>query len=131
VKQTIIGAYELGMHEVQLVLREGTGGEFYFKPERGHIARIKVGADAGWNHCVSALLHEAFEMSMTVSHCRFAPAPDYGQDQACYQFIMTHSQFSDITARTAIFMSTALPDLSRAFKAFHKPVRKSARKKTK
>lgn len=120
VKQKIIGVYELGVHQVQLVLREGSGGEFYFKPEAGALPRIKVGADVDWKGTVSALLHESFEFSMTVSHCRFNPAPDYGMDHSSYLFVMTHPMFSDIAARTAEFMALSLPDLSRAYNAFRK-----------
>ena len=33
-KQAIVGVYGLGADQVELVLREGTGGEFYVQPEK-------------------------------------------------------------------------------------------------
>ena len=119
-KQEIVGIYEIGLDQIQLVIREGTGGEFYFVPEKGALGRIKVGADNSWHQVVSALMHEAFEMQMTRSHCRFDPAPDYGRDHSSYLFVMNHPMFSDITARVAAFMADSMPDLSRACSKWRK-----------
>lgn len=127
-KQKIVGVYGIGLQEVQVVLREGTGGEFYFAPESGKCCRIKVGADGDWKRCVSTVLHEAFEMEMTKSHCRFAPAPDFGCDHAGYLFQMDHPMFSDVVARLGGFLADCLPQLSRAYSAWHK---KPSRRKTK
>ena len=54
-KQKVIGVFELGYENVQLVLREGIGGEFYLFPE-DTIARIKVGGDHGdWRDVANCL----------------------------------------------------------------------------
>jgi hypothetical protein len=128
-KQIIVGVYPCGLDEIQLVLRDGTGGEFYFSPEKAHIPRIKVGADYGsdWRSVVGVLLHEIFEMQMTRSHCRLEPAPDYGRDHASYMFLMTHPMFSDVCARSGEFMSACLPDLATAWNQWGKPPRKKFR----
>jgi hypothetical protein len=115
-KQKIVGHYSLGPESVQLVIREGVGGEFYANPGDGQCARIKVGVDEkSWTDVVCTLLHEAMEMAMTRIQCRYAPAPDYGQDHAGYLFAMNHPQFSEASARTGVFIAKALPDLSRAY----------------
>ena len=44
-KQIIVGIYSVGFEDVEIVLREGTGGEFFNCPEKGHCPRIKIGAD--------------------------------------------------------------------------------------
>lgn len=120
-RQKVIGVYEIGMDQVQLVIREGYGGEFWLKPGTGVIPRIKVGVDGtGWNEVVTTLLHEAMEMQMTKSHCRFSRDPDYGRDHGGYIFLMDHTQFSDVTARVASFMAEALPDLAIAFNRWKK-----------
>jgi len=117
-KQKIIGVYPCGGEEVQLILREGTGGEFYTMPGKGCIARIKVGADAGhgWSFLVGTLMHEVMEFSMTRAGLRYGPAPDYSLDNGNYLFVMTHTQFSEASARAAMFLAAALPDLSGAWK---------------
>lgn len=123
-KQKIVGSYYMGMTQVQIVLREGTGGEFYLNPERGHIPRIKIGADQpNWGDVIAILLHEATEMLMTCSHCRYAPAPDYANDHAGYLFVMNHCMFSDVTARVGELLALSLPDLSRAWTKWKKPKR--------
>jgi hypothetical protein len=115
-KQRIVGHYELGHQSVQLVLREGDGGEFYTVPERGKVPRIKVGADyTNWFRVVEVLHHEAMELALVMVGCRFQPAPDNGCDHTGYVFHMTHAQFSEASARTGQFMAAALPDLSRAW----------------
>lgn len=127
-KQVIVGTYDCGLDQIELILREGTGGEFFFKPEDGKVPRVKVGADVdGWNDVVSILLHEVFEMQMTKSHCRFEPAPDYGRDHSSYLFLMNHPIFSDVTARVAGFLALCLPDLSRAWNKWRHPSPKKSR----
>jgi hypothetical protein len=120
-KQVVVGHYNLGPESVQLVIREGTGGEFYANPGKGECARIKLGVDGGqWADVVCTLLHETMEMAMTRICCRFAPAPDYGQDHAGYLFVMNHPQFSEASARVGVFITSALPDLSRAYSKWRK-----------
>lgn len=120
-KQKIIGVYPIGMSQVQLVLRGGTGGEYYVFPEKGSLARIKVGADQEqWRDVVGVLLHEAFEYTAMHLALRYAPAPDLSKDNGNYLFVMTHTQFSDVCARSGEFISCCLPDLGKAWDKWKK-----------
>ena len=122
-KQKIVGVYDMGIDQTQLVLREGFGGEFWVTPEKGHVSRIKVGADYKyWHEVVSVLLHESFELAMTRAGVRFSPAPDYGHDMAGYLFAFNHPQYSDICGRVGTYMSDALPDLAREWKKWRRAV---------
>lgn len=113
-KQKIIGVYPIGIIQVQLVLREGVGGEYYTFPETGSLSRIKVGADhKQWRDVVGVLLHEAMEFTAMHLALRYAPAPDLSMDNGNYLFVMTHTQFSDVCARAGEFVSCSLPDLGR------------------
>lgn len=120
-KQVIVGVYNFGTGNVQLVLREGDGGEFYFAPDKISPPRIKVGADQpNWNLVVATLLHEILEMQMTLQGFRFSPAPDFANDNSSYLFVMNHPQFSEVCARSAMFVASALPDLSKAWSRWKK-----------
>lgn len=120
-KQEIVGVYPCGPEYVQLVLREGDGGEFWTMPEKGHICRIKVGADYDqWWRIVDVLMHEAMELAMMRICCRYEPAPDHSRDCGSYSFVMTHAQFSNANARAAMFVAAALPDLAKAWKKWRR-----------
>ena len=130
-KQVIVGNYSMGCDDVQIVLREGDGGEFWTHPEVGAIARVKVGAAHTWNELVGVLLHEVIELQMTRLGYRLTPAPDYAKDNGSYVFLMTHTQFSEVVARCADCIAPALPDLATAFKKFHRKRKNNLVKKTK
>lgn len=122
-KQVIVGVYECGYEQLQLVLREGTGGEFYTVPEKGSLPRIKVGAQDPnqWRHVVATLLHEVFEWTMFRGGVRYNPDNRVSPlSQADYLFVMTHEQFQDCCAKSAEFMTKALPDLAKAYDKWHK-----------
>lgn len=113
-KKKAIGVYECGYEQIELVLREGTGGEFYYIPENGALPRIKVGADYGkWSEVVAVLLHEVFEFCMDRARCRFDPSSDVGHDHSAYLFVMNHPIFHDCCERSSEFMTSALPDLAK------------------
>jgi hypothetical protein len=116
-----IGHYELGHQSVQLVLRDGDGGEFYVIPAVGKTPQIVVGGGYDeWVRVVEVLHHEAMELALTMCGCRYNPAPDNGGDHTGYMFFMSHAQFADASARTAQFITAALPDLSRAWGKWRK-----------
>ncbi len=120
-KQKIIGEYPLGSEYVQIVLREGNGGEFYAMPEHGHIARIKIGADYDtWEEVVSVLIHEVREMIYYRLRCRYEPNNDYSEDHGSYLFVLNHAQFSDACRREAQFLVACLPDISKVWRAWRK-----------
>lgn len=120
-KQVIVGTYDIGSERVELFLRQGDGGEFNAMPDRSGIAQIKIGADfPTWHDVVATLLHEALEFQMMQRGNRYSPAPDHAQDHSSYLFVMTHQQFSEVTARAGIFVAHCLPDLARAWNRWRK-----------
>jgi hypothetical protein len=89
-KQRIVGTYYMGSEQAQLVLREGTGGEFFTCPEVGSVPRIKIGADQSrWSDVVSLLLHEVIEFQMLRNFARYSPCGFFGNDHAEYLFVIT------------------------------------------
>lgn len=116
-KQKIIDSYILCGGYVQVVLREGTGGEFYSAPEHGHVPRIKVGTEYGaWPEVVAVLIHEALEYVLVIKGRRFEPCSDLAKDHSSYLFLLNHSQFSDACAELAAFLTVCLPDVAKAWK---------------
>lgn len=114
-EQIIIGVYDLGYENVQLVLREGHGGEFYTNPEKT-LPRIKIGGDyPDWQDIQTVLLHEALEFALTRGGHRFADSQDLSNDLAAFVFHFSHSEFSDCCAKAAEFMTLSYTDLKTAW----------------
>ena len=124
-KQVIIGTYELGWQNVQLVLRSGTGGNFYMLPGDIKEPRIKVGADYDkfWQ-VIACLLHEAEELAMAIRMCRYTPEDDVMGDIHAYTFFMTHSQFHDVQAATGYYLVSCWDDLKKEWEEWKKATKK-------
>lgn len=128
-KQVIIGTFDFGCEYVQLVLREGQGGEFYTKPEKGHIPRIKIGADySRWHGVVQTLLHEAMELAMLRQDCRYEPDHRIAQDTCAYVFMADHAKFSECCAVAGVLLADSLPTVAREWKKWNAPVAKKKKK---
>jgi len=134
-KQKIIGTYYCGSTQIQVVLREGTGGEFYNTPEKGLCPRIKIGADYNnWWELVNVALHEIMEYFLNSNNHRYYPDNDVGRDLSSFVFFLNHPQFSDIIAKSAEFLSDCLPVLEKEWKLWKrnkKVVKKIVKKKSK
>ena len=118
-RQVVVGSFYLGHESCELVLREGSGAEFYTTPEPGHVARIKVGADDGdWPEIVARLLHEVAELSLHRAGSRFMCTTDQARDAAGYVFMFDHHAFSEVCSRVGEFVTPALPRLADAWKAW-------------
>lgn len=131
-RQVIVGTYHLGFEQVQLVLREGTGGEFYSSPGRGECARIKVGAQESnqWGAVLAVLLHEVWEIAMFRAHARYSPDNRVNPtNHADYLFVMDHQEFHDCCAKAAEFLVEAVPALATAYKDWHKKPAPAGRRK--
>lgn len=116
-RQKIVGVFSIGFEDCQLVLREGTGAEFYNCPGVGECPRIKVGADVKlWREVVANVLHEAMECYFNRLRCRYDCSYDLAQDHAGYLFVASHPEFSDACARVGAFLSEALPALRSEWK---------------
>lgn len=120
-KQKIVGTYRLGDDSVQIVLREGNGGDFYFLPGDIPYPRIKIGANVeNWHNIIGTLLHEAQEYVLARLCCRLTPDDEFGRDSASYIFLLRHEQYSDVCARAGMLLAQCLPDLSAAWKKWKK-----------
>lgn len=116
-RQEIIGTYDFGYEKVQLVLRDGDGGEFYLLPADINCPRVRIGADQpDWRSLVAALLHEAMEFALERMGTRYSPACEMARDHAAYVFVIDHTHFAEACARVAEFLTGSLPDLNRVWK---------------
>ena len=129
-KQEVVGVVDIGYEQCQLVAREGTGGEFYFIPEKGIVPRIKIGIQYNnFDEVITCLLHEALEFSLYRIHGRFAPSEDLAKNHASYQFCFDHNQFTEARAATAEFITVAMPELAKIYNQWKNEQKKKKRKK--
>lgn len=119
-KQVVVGTFQAGYENIQLVLRSGTGGEFFFLPDGEGCPRVKVGADGTWFQVFHWALHEIYEAVLARERARFGPSIATANNHDSYIFVMDHTKFSEVTARVADFMVAAMPALGKAFKGWHK-----------
>ena len=126
-KQKIVGSYYAGNESVQLVLREGDGGEFYLTPERGALARIKIGADTDWDCVFGVLFHEIFELLFERVNGRFYPSGDTSLSMGSFLFVVDHQVFGDICTRAAEFVGECVVDLKKEHSLWQKKKKKTTR----
>ncbi len=119
-KPQIVGNYEIGYEYVRLILRDGTGAEFYRLSDDITIPTITLGSEAKWVGVVARLLHESFELVMDRLGCRFYPTDNLANDSSAYTFVLDHQRFADCCAKVADFVAVALPDLKKAWMARQK-----------
>jgi hypothetical protein len=99
------------------------GGWFYFNPDpvKKSRPRIKVGLDVDeWYRCLATLMHEAMEAVTANLEYRFRPSCDLALDNGSYMFVMTHTQFSEVVACAADFMSVVVPKLAKVWERKHR-----------
>lgn len=112
-----IGKYYSGSVKLKLQIRDGVGGEYYNDPPT-----ISVGADHNtWWLIVNTLLHEVLEYNLSKLDCRHQSTEHLGRDHGDYLFIMNHPQYTEAVARSADFIAACLPDLSKAWRKYHRP----------
>ena len=119
-KQVVVGHFSIGSETVELVLREGGGGEYYFQPEPGKCARIKVWADCEWRECVSAFLHEAMEFACHRRGKLFQESSPFSIGSDNRIIVMNHAEFSIVCTHVAEFVMEAMPELANAFTLWRK-----------
>ena len=101
-KQVVVGTYYSGHEQVELVLREGVGGEFYFCPEKHHVPRVKVGADyEEWWELVNAVMHEIMEFNLVRLGGRFSQTEYVAKDLGSLTFMFGHGEFTEAVGRTS------------------------------
>lgn len=114
----------MGSENVRLFVDDTYGARFGVDDNES-ASYITIGLDQdNWWQVVTALLHEAFEMSLYRHSCRYSQGPDYAADNGNYLFVATHTQFSEATARAALFIANCLPRLEEEYKKFHKKKKK-------
>jgi hypothetical protein len=122
-KSKKIGHYQLGAESIKITIHDGEGG-FFSHSASGEVAHLSIGAHSGdWPEFVGVLHHEAMEFAMWRRGHRYTDDPDKARDNGARIFVMTHTQFSEVSAQVGAFMANCLPDACRAFKAFHSTVR--------
>jgi len=109
-KQITVGTYKMGYEKIELVIREGLGGEFYFLPGDINYPRIKIGADQDdfWR-IIDVLIHELSEFASARLGCRYNPEDTVGKDHHAYTFIMSNAMIAD-------FICRAWSDIEKAWK---------------
>jgi hypothetical protein len=122
-EQKRVGVYEAGFDRIELFIREGTGAEFYMRPESdllpavGALPRIKIGMDYdSWPEVLECVLHEVEEFIMYRKGLRFEPSGHLSNDSTRFLFILSHVDFADVMAKTADFLSSAQGDLRTAWR---------------
>lgn len=121
-RQEHVGTYYLGWEQVDLYLREDTGGEFWVTPEKGRLPRIKVGGDyEDWQDILKVVLHEAVEFILNRNRTRYSVSGDLGRDHSDYLFVFNHPMLSECCGCLAAFIDTgALRDLEKAWRKWRK-----------
>lgn len=113
-KQKIIGVYQAGYTQIQLVAMEGIGGEFYYIPEEGSLPRIKIGVDYDtFAEVHEALLHEILEFLLSITYTRYESTHTINRGHDKYIFMFTHPQFTEVVKNASEFLC-----------AVHKPLKK-------
>jgi hypothetical protein len=124
-KHKKVGIYSAGSFQVELLLREGFGGNGDLAYEYGKIPIIQIGADhEKWVEIISILLHEIGELIRLMNGSRFTPDNNYSINLSACWFMYDHQQFTDYCSREAIFLAEALSDLADAWKLWKKNEKK-------
>lgn len=113
-----IGTYQLSHRYVDVFAEPAhTGGWFYFMPEHGANARIRIGFDyenADDPYCI--LVHEAMEFLIDEVGARFRPTSNFCQTASdLYVFYFNHNQMTDIAAKLGSFLLEIQEDFHAAF----------------
>jgi hypothetical protein len=117
VKQKFVGHYLLGAFNVEVYLRDGSGGEFYYAPEPAALPRLKAGIEGGWYQVFAVVLHEAAEFSLSNIRCRYQH-DDTQLSSDRFVFHANHYEFSTMTNDVGAFLASMTPDLAKAYRAW-------------
>lgn len=117
-RQTKIGTFLLGHENVDLfVIPESSCGAFYFAPDKTSKARIKIGLNTPeWQIVVSLLLHETMEFLILRAQHGYRSIDAMCDNTQDRLFVFTHTQFDKLCDRQALFVTAALPELSKIWK---------------
>jgi hypothetical protein len=125
-KAIFVGIFGMSGAWVALYALPGErGGSFDTAPlthlKQKMVPKITVGiGDREWWMVVETLLHEAAELALVMDGLRWQTADGLSRDHASYLFVLDHCQFCRMCARTADFITAALPELAKAYKRWRK-----------
>lgn len=114
-----LGVFPLGTNRVALFADPNNASASFSAPDDDQIGDTKmvIGIKASrWEKVLTGLLHEAGELTALELRLRYAPDVDFGEGCDQYLFVMTHPQFSEMTARVAWFASKVIPRLSQLYR---------------
>lgn len=131
--QKRIGFYDGGTCSVELVAREGNGGEFWTRPGKGCAPRIKIGFDyEEFGDVLDILFHELMEFALTVRGHRYTQSPELSGDMGCFEFAFNHTELSECARMMSGVVFEAMPAMMNIHKARKKQILKTeGRKKSK
>lgn len=115
-KPKLVGQYILGWDHVEIVFRNGMGGEFYLRPSNKHIKRISIGYEAEWGEVVAVFLHELFELTLETMGFRYLPSNNINKSHDDYAFFLTHIQFTEVVERCSECFLSAEKNLKSEWK---------------
>jgi len=120
-RQKIVGVYDLGWEQVQLVLTEGENGRYLYIPEKDSLPRMEIGGDvSSAGELIGIVLHEATEMSLDRLRVRHIVIGSMGGGNSDIRFFYDHGIHQDACARVGEFLAACLPDLAKAWKKWLK-----------
>lgn len=124
--QKRIGYYDGGICCVELVAREGTGGEFWTRPGKGCVPRVKIGFDyEDFGDVADILFHELMEYTLTARGHRYTESPELSGDMGCFEFVFNHTELSECARIMSGVIIEALPAMMVIHKARKKQVLKA------
>jgi hypothetical protein len=121
-----IGKYFLGLESVDVYVDPSTCDSHAQMPgdwqRQGtvHVGFLTIGLGHPWQYVVSGLLHEAEEYLCVRLQYRYHQDLRAHDGPSVGLIVMTHDQFSELTDATGPFLVSCLPDLSKAYKKYHK-----------
>lgn len=108
----LIGTYNLGFRKIKLFANTANSdGQVLI---RDHTMYVGV-SNPKWSCVLEVLMHESFEAAMMDMHCRYLPSADQSIASDTFLFVMTHSQFGQVTAQASDFIAAAFPDLAKYY----------------
>jgi hypothetical protein len=116
-----VGTYVFGYDRVRVFLVGGSSGQFQLLPDDKGLPLMNIGIDhERYQDLLEVILHETQELIFARSSFRFRDAQTMSCEHSQYLFVFNHTQFSEMQARCAEFLSVALYDIHRAWKKWSK-----------
>lgn len=127
--QKRVGYYDGGVCSIEVVAREGQGGEFFSCPEEGKVPRIKVGIDyPQWDRVMGVLCHEVMEFILASRGHRYLKAPDFAEDMGGFVFHFGHTDLSECARLLSLVLCGASVPLHAVYRSRRKQLARKGAK---